>query len=134
VTRAALLLLALAIGCGAPEAGPPRELSELALRDSTYFAPETDLPYSGRVTSTFVLHPDRTQVEGKMLDGQWHGELRIYHRDGRVRYEGRLEHGVRCGVWTENTDPRPASNLYEELVTEIESMGIYPPCSDERGK
>jgi hypothetical protein len=131
VTRAALLLAALALGCSSgPEAGPPRELRELGLRDSTYFAPETDLPYTGRVTSTFVLHPDRIQVEGEMLDGSWHGELRIYHRDGRVRYEGRLERGVRCGVWTENTDPRPASNLYEELVTEIESMGIYPPCSD----
>lgn len=107
-------------------------MAELELRDSTYFAPETGLPYTGPVTSAFLLHPERTQIEGAMLEGTWHGELRIYHRDGRIRYEGRLERGVRCGVWTENTDPRPASNLYEELVTEIESMGIYPPCSDER--
>lgn len=125
---AALLLLALA--CSPASSGPPRELRELVVRDSTYFAPETQEPYTGRVTSTFQLDPERTQIEGEMLDGLWHGELRVYHRDGRVRYEGRLERGVRCGAWIENTDPRPASNIYEELVTEIESMGLYPPCSD----
>ena len=102
------------------------------LRDSTYFSPETLEPYSGPVSSTFLTDPERTQIEGEMLDGIWHGELRVYHRDGRIRYQGRLERGVRCGPWTENTDPRLPSNAYEELVAEIESLGIYPPCSEGR--
>jgi hypothetical protein len=84
------------------------------------------------VSSAFLTDSERTQIEGEMLDGVWHGDFRVYHLDGRIRYEGRLEHGVQCGAWTENTDPRPPSSIYEELVSEIESLGLYPPCSGER--
>lgn len=88
-------------------------------------------PYTGPVFSRFLLHPDEVQLEGALKDGTWDGELRVYHRDGRIRYEGRFENGVRCGAWTENTDPRPPVNLYDELVTEIKTLALYPPCSDE---
>jgi hypothetical protein len=128
---AALLIMSL-FGCELGSFAEPVELRDLVLQDSTYFSPTTLVPYTGPVSSTFLTAPDGTQIEGAMLDGVWHGELTIYHRDGRVRYQGRLEHGVRCGAWTENTDPRPPSNIYDELVTEIESLGLYPPCSDER--
>lgn len=123
-------LLAAVSACVAPAA--PVELRDLVLRDSTYYAPETLDPYTGPVSSTFLTDPERIQLEGEMLDGTWHGELSVYHRDGRIRYQGRLERGVRCGAWTENTDPRPAANIYQELVDEIESLGLYPPCSDGR--
>jgi len=126
----ATLLVAPLLTCS--PGAEPVELRDLVLRDSTYFSPETLEPYTGPVSSTFLTGPDRLQIEGEMLDGTWHGELRVYHRDGRIRYEGRLEHGVRCGAWTENTDPRPASNVYQELVDEIESLAIYPPCSEGR--
>lgn len=125
------VLLLLVMAC-TPAQPPGRELRELVVRDSTYFALETMEPYTGRVYSTFLEYPDRVQIEGELLDGTWNGALRVYHPDGRIRYEGRLEGGVRCGAWTENTDPRPPANPYEELVTEIESLGLYPPCSDER--
>ena len=129
-TRLIGALLAALAACTGDAFSEPVELRDLVVRDSTYFEPETLAPYTGRVSSTFLTDPDNVQVEGEMLDGTWHGELRIYHRDGRIRYEGRLEHGVRCGAWTENTDPRPTSNVYEDLVTVIETLAMYPPCSD----
>jgi hypothetical protein len=130
--RLTALLLVSLIGCGPGGSSAPVELRDLVLRDSTYYEPVTLEPYTGRVSSAFLTDSERTQIEGEMLDGVWHGDFRVYHLDGRIRYEGRLEHGVQCGAWTENTDPRPPSSIYEELVSEIESLGLYPPCSGER--
>ena len=128
--RLSAVLLVFLLACTTGSSSDTRELRDLVLRDSTYFEPETLEPYTGLVSSTFLADPERIQVEGEMREGTWHGELRVYHRDGRIRYEGRLERGARCGAWTENTDPRPASNLYEELVTVVETLAMYPPCSD----
>ena len=130
--RPIALLLAFVLGCGRGDSFDPVELRDLVLRDSTYYEPVTLEPYTGPVSSAFLTDSDRMQIEGAMLDGVWHGTLRVYHGDGRIRYEGRLEQGVQCGPWTENTDPEPPTSLYEELVTEIESLGIYPPCSGDR--
>jgi hypothetical protein len=132
--RRAWLLIAVcfALACGHGPSAPPRNLTELVLRDSTYYAPETMEPYTGPVFGRFVLHPDRVQLEGELLNGAWNGELRVYHRSGRIRYEGRFENGVRCGAWTENADPRPTTSIYDELNDAIESLAVYPPCSDER--
>jgi hypothetical protein len=116
--RLAALLIVSLLGCGPGSPSGSVELRDLELRDSTYFEPRTLEPYTGRVSSTFLTDPEHIQIEGEMLDG-------------RIRYQGRLERGVRCGAWTENTDPRPPSNVYEELVTEIESLGLYPPCSED---
>ena len=127
--RIAALLVSL-VACTGDAFSEPVELRQLVIQDSTYLVPETLIPYTGRVSSTFLSDPDKVQIEGEMLDGTWHGELRVYHRDGRIRYEGRLERGVRCGAWTENTDPRPTSNVYEDLVTAIETLAMYPPCAD----
>ncbi len=129
-----LVTLLLAVACGRTPSPPrgARDLSELVIHDSTYYAPESMQPYTGPVFSRFLLHPDQIQLAGELKDGTWDGELRVYHRDGRIRYEGRFQNGARCGAWTENTDPRPPTNLYDELVTEIETLALYPPCSDER--
>jgi hypothetical protein len=116
------------LGC-AP-AAEPVELRALEVRDSTYYREATREPYTGPVKGTFLSDPDRIQIEGEMLDGVWHGELRVYHLDGRIRYEGRLEHGVQCGAWTENTDPEPPPTPYEAVVSEIESLALYPPCEE----
>ena len=126
----ALLLLSL-LACSPDSREQPVELRDLVLHDSTYFEPVTLEPYTGPLTSTFLTDPERIQLEGEMRDGTWHGLLRVYHRDGRIRYEGMLEQGVRCGAWTENTDPRPPSNLYEELVTVVETLAMYPACADD---
>jgi hypothetical protein len=127
--RLAPLLLVLFLGCG-DAASAPVELRDLVLQDSTYFEPTTLAPFTGPIFSTFLTDPERIQIEGALLDGTWDGEFRVYHRDGRIRYEGSFERGVRCGAWTENTDPRPPSNIYDELVTVIETLAMYPPCSD----
>jgi hypothetical protein len=130
--RLIALLLASLLGCGPRDSSDPVELRDLVLRDSTYHEPVTLEPYTGPVSSAFLTDFDKMQIEGEMLDGVWHGMLRVYHRDGRIRYEGRLEQGVQCGPWTENTDPEPPTSIYEELVTEIESLALYPLCSEER--
>ena len=62
-------------------------------------------------------------------DGKdWDGELVVYHPNGRVRYMGSFTGGDRCGPWIENADSVPTENAYEDLVREVESMGLYPPC------
>jgi len=123
--RLALTLSFVAFACG-PTAS--RDLSELVLQDSTYFAPETMEPYTGEVLGYFDDEPEKLQLRGAMRDGTWNGELVVYHPNGRVRYMGRLADGVKCGAWTENQDAEARGSVYEELAQEIESMGLYPPC------
>lgn len=124
---AQLALLAIVVA-GCNDAAPPRDLTELVVVDSTYYAPERMVPYSGRVFRAFPGDSKRMQIEGALLDGTWHGELRVYHRSGRVRYMGSFSRGERCGPWTENAWDREPVNLYDEFVSEVEAMAIYPPC------
>jgi len=121
-----VLLAVLLTACG--EVTPPRALDELTIRDSTYLDPETLVPYTGRVFRMFDTDPETQQVQGALVDGVWHGELVVYHGNGRMRYSGAFTNGERCGPWLENRDAEPPEDIYEEFVQEIESMGLYPKC------
>ena len=125
--RLAPLAFALALACSAPR---PVELGTLVARDSTYLDPQTLQPYSGPVVRHFRDHADRVQIEGRLEDGVWEGEMTVYHPSGRIRYQGALSQGSPCGAWVENqTDEAPGSVL-QELTQQINSMGLYPPCPE----
>jgi hypothetical protein len=128
VTRALLAALLLA-GCSRPD--PARDLRELAVEDSTYYDPVSGRPFTGRVFRPFSGDSTRIEIEGRLLDGAWDGELRVFHPSGRVRYEGAFSMGSRCGPWTENASDRETEDAYEGLLSEVESMAIYPPCVAE---
>ena len=115
----------LLVGC-APDAA--RDLRELVVRDSTYYARESMQPYSGRVFRPFPGDSASVEIEGVLLDGTWHGELLVYHPSGRIRYQGSFAYGQKCGPWMEDSNDRPPLNVYDELLSEIETLGIYPPC------
>lgn len=122
---------ALIVCCGAcAPTQAVRDLDELVVRDSTYLDPSTLVPYSGPVVRTFPDDPERLEIDGALLGGVWHGELVVYHPSGRVRYAGAFAFGERCGPWTENSFDREPVNLYDELVSDIDAMGIYPPCPE----
>ncbi|MDX1495095.1 MAG: hypothetical protein R3253_13585 [Longimicrobiales bacterium] len=126
--RGLLLVLGLFLwGCGGAE---PRDLTTLAVVDSLYVAPEMGEPFTGPVYRDFADQPGMRQLEGALEEGVWHGELRVYHPNGRVRYMGSFHRGDRCGPWTENADSTRNQSIYEDLVDEIESLGIYPPCPE----
>ena len=126
-----LLLIGGVVACA--EEGPPaRDLDELVQEDSTYYAPETMEPYSGPVFRTFPDEPSKVQISAELKDGTWHDEMIIYHASGRLRYMGSFWEGERCGPWTENADSTPPASVFDELVNEIESMGVYPPCDPDR--
>lgn len=131
-TRQALVLLL--VGCatlfGCTTEPPPRDLSTLAVRDSLYVEPETDVLYTGPVFRLFTDGPGEVQLEGRLRDGTWDGEMRVYHPNGAIRYLGSFHEGSRCGPWTENADSVRNQSIYEELVDEIESLGVYPPCPE----
>jgi len=118
-----------ACGLGAP---PPRNLDELVVRDSLYFESGSSLPYSGPVFRPFTDDPTRNEIVGLLVDGTWHDELVVYHPSGRIRYMGAFDHGHRCGPWTENRDDREPGGLLDEFRTEIETLGMYPPCPEDR--
>jgi len=123
----------------------PRDLAQLMVTDSLYVDPATGAPFSGPVVS-YIDPGDRSaggeagdvpgqevkrrwvQIEGTLREGVWDGELVVYHPNGRVRYMGSFARGERCGPWVENADSTPTLSTYEELVREVESMGLYPPC------
>ena len=122
--RLALLILLLS-GCT-----PVRDLDELVQQDSAYLEPRTMEPYSGPVYRLFGDDSTKIEIEGTLRDGVWHGDLTVFHQNGRVRYSGALANGTQCGPWTENADPEPRESLYEEFVLEIESLSVYPPCPE----
>lgn len=99
--------------------------------DSLYVDPGTGLPYTGPVVRYFDDAAETVQIRGALRDGTWDGELVVYHANGRVRYMGSFENGDRCGPWVENADSTPTLNVYEDLVREVESMGLYPPCGGD---
>lgn len=125
--RSAVTLVAglAALSCGG---GPPADLGTLVLRDSTYLEPETLEPFSGAVVRYFPGDSAGVQIEGRLDEGVWHGELTVYHPSGRIRYQGRLHRGAPCGAWVENREDEPAGSVYQMLRQEIESMGLYPEC------
>lgn len=139
------MLLAVAAATAACSEAP-RDLAELVVADSLYVDPASGVPFSGPVVrygapweegfdAGAVPRSGRegvpsgtVQIAGTLRDGVWDGELVVYHPNGRVRYLGSFARGVRCGPWVENADSTPAPSTYEELVREVESMGLYPPC------
>jgi len=125
----ALALLCLASGCANR---PPRDVDDLVVRDSLYFEPGAQEPFTGDVVRHFRDEPDKVQVKGRLEDGTWNGEILVYHPNGRIRYQGWLADGAPCGPWTENRDSAPPVDILAELKQEIEAMGLYPPCPDGR--
>jgi hypothetical protein len=137
-----LLVAALGGGC-APE---PRDLAQLTVADSLYVDPASGAPFSGPVVRYFTASGEglgsasvavtgegditkgTVQLEGTLREGVWDGELVVYHPNGRVRYMGSFARGERCGPWVENADSTPTLSTYEDLVREVESMGLYPSC------
>lgn len=124
----AAVALSAAHACGEPA---PRDLSTLEVVDSVYVDPASDVPYTGPVYRPFATDSERVQVEGALSSGEWDGEFRVYHPNGRIRYMGAFDSGSRCGAWTENADSLSGGSVYEALLDEIESLGIYPPCPEE---
>jgi len=120
----ATLLFAFAASCGGE---PPRDLEELSVVDSLY-VDAMGSPYTGPVFRSFPDSVLQVQIEGSLRDGLWEGELVVYHANGRVRYMGSFTSGERCGPWTENADSVAVESVYEQLIQEVESMGLYPPC------
>jgi hypothetical protein len=105
----------------------------LVIHDSIYFEPETLTPYSGPVFRPFpgdstTDAPTRVEIEGVLAEGTWHGDMVVYHPSGRIRYMGTFADGERCGPWTEGTLDLEPVNLYGELLSDIESLAMYPPC------
>lgn len=133
--RRRLLLLALVTAasaltwaCGPSES--QRVLGELVLEDSTYLDPDTRLPFTGQVVKYFDDEPDKVQLQGRLVDGAWNGELTVWHTNGRIRYMGELTDGEKCGAWTENQDADPPGSTVDQLRQEIASLGLYPPCPE----
>lgn len=108
----------------------PRDLSTLVVRDSLYVDSASGEPHTGPVYRAFADDPEENQIVGSLLDGTWQGEFRVYHPNGRIRYMGSFDAGSRCGPWTENADSTRNESVYEALVDEIASLGVYPPCPD----
>ena len=135
---AGLLLGPAAAACNA---SPPRELADLVVRDSTYLDSETLTPYTGPVVHHFAAAapsdedaesaPERRrQLEATLRDGAWEGELTVYHPTGRIRYQGEMRAGARCGAWTENENADEPETVYEAIREDLESLVIYPDCPE----
>jgi len=125
------ILIGLASLASASCAGDaPRDLNELAVVDSVYVDRDTGAPWSGPVERGFEDDTTRLQIEGVLRGGVWDGEMIVYHPNGRVRYMGSFALGERCGPWVENADSTPTANAYEDLVREVETLALYPPCDD----
>jgi hypothetical protein len=117
----------LSLGCGT---AAPRELSDLVIVDSVYVDPASMEAFTGAVVRHFEGDSSKVEISGALLEGSWDGEFTVYHPNGRVRYMGAFEEGDRCGPWVENADSLPTESAYEDLVREVESMGLYPPCDE----
>ena len=118
------LVAVLLLGC----AGPPRDITQLVLQDSVYVVQETMESFSGRVYKSFEDDPNVVQLSGSLAGGRWNGELTVYYLNGRIRYQGEFVDGERCGTWFENRDEDPPAGLLAQVMEEIESLAMYPPC------
>lgn len=108
-----------------------RDLADLDVVDSLYVDPESGRPYTGAVHKAFD-DPDAPvrQLEGRLEDGTWNGELTVYHEGGRIRFQGTMRDGQQCGAWTEDEDPEPAGSVYAEIRRDLESLVMYPACGE----
>ncbi len=97
------------------------------VQDSTYLDPGTLKPFSGPVIRHF-RGDGPPQLEATMHDGTWEGEMTIYHETGKVRYQGPMSRGARCGAWTENEEPHEPEDLYAAIKEDLESLVLYPEC------
>ena len=126
------LLALVAVALFACDSRPARDLGELIVQDSTYLDPETMLPYSGRVLRHFSGDEEgRMFLEATLRDGTWEGELTIYHTTGRIRYQGEMSGGARCGAWTENENPVEPESVYDAIKEDLESIVLYPECPEK---
>lgn len=107
------------------------DLAALAVVDSLYVVPETLEPFSGPIVRYFEEPSDLVELEGGLRDGVFDGELVVYHPNGRVRYLGSFRDGQRCGPWTENADSTESGSVYDQVMREVETLGLYPPCDGE---
>lgn len=123
-------LIALWVAAPGCVGAPPTDLATLVQQDSAYLTPGTLEPFSGAVVRYFPDAPGGVELEGRLEDGTWEGELTVYHRSGRIRYQGSLSRGAACGAWLENRKDEAAGSLYRDLKRDIESMGVYPPCPE----
>ncbi len=121
-----VFVLALISACSAPA----RDIEQLVLQDSTYFVEETMEPFSGRVFKSFAEDPGTVQLTGFLRDGLWNGELTVYFSSGRIRYQGELVDGERCGAWYEDRNEETPEDIYGQLLEEIESLAMFPPCPE----
>ncbi len=119
-----VVLVAFSLGC----AGPPSDIAQLVLQDSVYFDQETMEPFSGSVFKPFEDDPDAIQFSGFLENGRWNGEMTVYFSNGRIRYQGELLDGERCGTWLENRDEQEPGDLLSQVMEEIESLAMYAPC------
>ena len=122
-------LLAAAAACHGIALGAT-DLGSLVRTDTTYLAPETLKPFSGHVVQHFADDPHRVQIDGTLRKGIWEGELTVYYKSGRIRYQGEMSRGAPCGAWLDNRDDEKKGSVFEELKRDIQSMGVYPPCPD----
>jgi len=44
-----------------------------------------------------------------------------------------LSAGAPCGAWVEDRDAAEGGSIHLMLKQDIESMGLYPECPEERG-
>ena len=126
-----VLLLSAVLSASACSGYEGTDLAALDVVDSLYVVPETLEPFSGPIVRFFEEPSDRVELEGGLRDGVFDGELVVYHRNGRVRYMGSFREGARCGPWTENADSTATGGVYEDLLREVETLGLYPPCDGE---
>lgn len=126
---AGLTLGVLMLGASCRAVGTT-DLGTLVRRDSSYLDPSTLKPFSGKVVRHFSDAPEKVQIEGTLRDGIWEGELTVYHKSGRIRYQGRMSKGAPCGAWLDNRVDASAGSMFDELKRDLQSMGVYPPCPD----
>ena len=86
------------------------------------------LPYSGPVFRNFPDDDDRVLLRATLKGGTWEGELSVYHETGRVRYQGEMAGGARCGGWIQNEAPEEPESVYEAIKEDLESLVMYPEC------
>lgn len=123
-----VLLLSAFLSATACSGHERTDLAALAVVDSLYVVPETLEPFSGPIVRYFEEPSDRVELEGGLRDGVFDGELVVYHPNGRVRYMGSFRDGERCGPWTENADSTETGSVYDQVMREVETLGLYPPC------
>ena len=106
------------------------DLDSLVRTDSSYLTPETMKPFSGHVVRRFADDRHRVQIDGTLKNGMWEGELTVYYKSGRIRYQGEMSRGAPCGVWIDNRPDGDKGNALLELNRDIQSLGVYPSCPD----